>query len=128
MGSSISSAFIPEATFGGSGDVLTSSVTGVFRALNWATVRRGASAGRFSLFSTLKSSFLAGDSLTLRFCRLVAACESKVLVKAQRRQCYVAKPTCLDGVICVAIAYSDMEEDETETRYDRGFVKVRCWW
>jgi hypothetical protein len=82
MGSSIPSAFIPEATLGGSGDVLTSSVIGVFRALNWATVRRAASIGKFSLFSTLKSSFFAGDSLTLRFCRLVAACQSESSVGA----------------------------------------------
>ena len=73
MGSSISSAFIPGATFGVSGDFLTISVAGVLRALNSATVSKGASAGRFSLFSTLKSSFFAGDSLNLRFCRLVAA-------------------------------------------------------
>jgi hypothetical protein len=84
MGSSISSAFIPGATFEVSGEVLTISVTGVFRALNSATVRRGASAGRFSLFSTLKSSFFAGDSLNLRFCRLVAAYEFKSLVNAAR--------------------------------------------
>ena len=63
------------ATLGGSVDILTISLTGFWRACSG--VAGDVAEGTFSLPMTAKSSFLAGESFTLRFCRLLAAYEEK---------------------------------------------------
>ena len=56
----------------------------------------------FSLFSDVKSSFLAGESLTLRFSRLEAAYKLSISL-GHWEQRDGGKRTCFDGVTWVAI-------------------------
>ena len=53
---------------------MTISVTGFFKSSMVGVDRDWRGAGMFSLFSGVNSSFLAGESLKLRFSRFEAAC------------------------------------------------------